>query len=876
MTLSAGAAMWSLIDDSPDDDATYVVGTTGSNYPNCKAFVRFPTATLTVSATQRIKQVRYRARIRQNAADGGHASTLGLSTRLSDSSDTFIEKVQTANSTSFTQFTGVWRTHPQSGHGTEWTETLVESTWAFLSFWYSLGTGHQNVRVSELYFDVDVRDQPTVTGVVESGHTTTTRPTITWSFNANADGDQQVAYRVKIFSSAQYGTTGFDPSTSVATWDSTILAGDAATITVGVDLVNGTTYKAYVQAAQDFNGDDWFSPWALSSAFTIALTPPPTPFISLTATGGPPGYRAVITATAPLNLLTADTASFETSVNQWTAETNCSISRVSTDAADGSWSLQLSSTAAGAMSATSGQDPTIGYHVKGGTQYTALASFRAGTTGRSCTVGIRWLNGAGATIQTDMGVAVTDTNAGYTQASATFTSPSNAVSAVIRVNVAATGGAAELHRVDKVSLMIGSSTTWTVGGNSTTQVITLERGERIDNIRGQAYNWASSQVASGGSELRTATYGFRVVDDAGLDKIIYQPIINNLQRGVGVAGLPCNGTHDNQPSGAILWSPRSAAAASLLIGSWAYAGAYDGDWQFPALAGFQHVLSFWAWTVTGTVDMTPKIDWMADDATTVRGTSTGSVVTLTTTPQQVIVTGVATALATSARGVFTNHTSAQPVGIYVTRVGFWLGSTATDDHVGRGGPIVWKPVRFVDQAQTVGLPFGYDLGQTITFSDYEIPPARPVYYRMRQSVTVGGVTIASNPSVFGVIYLNAPTASLILDPLQPERSYVVSVQYNDVQSPVEDFAEFHPLGRDDDPVFLRDWLGHQVSLSVVAASNEELLRLDQLIRTNTGVLIKWADGGQWYVRVTDYPVTRLRPAIFKYTWTGRIVQAPAV
>jgi hypothetical protein len=875
VTLSTGTAMWSLLDDAPADDATYIVGTAGFNYPNCYAFVQPQTGVLSVSATQRIKQVRYRARIRLDAADPGHSASLGLGTHRSDSSDTFIEKFSTSNASTFQDITGAWRPKPQTGHGTEWTTALVEATWMYMIFWYSIGTVHRNIRVSELYFDVDVRTQPTVTGVTETGHTSTTQPTISWTYNTNADGDQQVAYQVKIFSSAQYSTTGFDPDISASTWDSTVLAGSAASLQVGTDLVNGTTYKAYVKAATDFNGSNWYTTWALSSAFTIALTPPPTPFISLTATGGPPGYRAIITVTAPLNLLTADAASFETSVNQWTAETNCSISRVNTDAADGTWSLQLSSTAAGAMSATSGQDPFLGYHVKGGAQYTALASFRAGTTGRSCTVGIRWLNSAGATIQTDMGVAITDTNAGYTQASATFTAPATAVTAVVRVNVAATGGAAELHRVDKVSLMVGTSTTWTAGGYATSQVVTLERGERLPQARGQARNWVHPQVATGGSTLRTSNYGFRIVDDGGLDTIQYQPITVNLLRGSGLVE-DCDLLHYNQPAGAILWGPRSGAAASLLIGSWLYAGAYDSDWQFPALFGLNHTLSFWAWTVTGTVDVTPKIDWIGDDATTVRGTTTGNVVTLTTTPQQVIVTGVCSALATNARGVLTNHTSATPTGIYVTRVGFRLGLLPVDDHIGRGGPLVWTPVRFVDQAQTSGIPFGYTLGQTITFSDYEIPPSRPVYYRVRQSVTVGTTVVASNFGTFGVIYLTAPTRPLIFDPLQPERAYIFSVQYNDTYGPVEDSAEFHPLGRDDDPVFLRDWLGHQVGLSVVAATDEELLRLDQLIRTNTGILIKWSDGGQWYVRVTDYPVTRVRPGIFKYSWSGRIIQPPVV
>lgn len=875
ITLSTGTAMFSLIDDSPVDDATYIAGTTGALYPNCKAFVKFPTGTLTVSATQRIKQVRFRARLRQNASDGGHASTIGFSTRLSDSSDTFVEKMQTANAASFQDWTGTWRTKPQNGHGTEWTETLVESTWAFMSFWYSLGTGHQNIRVSELYFDVDVRDQPTVTGVTVTGASSTTRPTVTWTYNPNADGDQQVAYQVKIFSSAQYGSTNFNPDTSDSTWDSTVLVGDAASAVVGTDLVNGTTYKAYVQAAQDFNGANWFSTWAQSSPFTITLTPPATPSITVVGLPGPPGYRALVGVTAPVNLLTEDASSFETSLNQWTAETNCSISRVSTDAALGTFSMQMSSTAAGTMSATSGQDPFIGYRVKIGKTYTALASFRAGASARQVSVGIRWFNAAGGTIQTDMGTSAADATGSYTQVSATFTAPANAVSASVRVQVASTGGAAELHRVDKVSLSVGTSTSFTFGGMSTTQDVSLQRGERLDNSRGPALNWAHPQVATGGSTFQSEGYGFRVINDSGLDRFPFEFISQDFAQGSGL--LACNGTLTNQPSGAIRWQPHSGAAASLLIGSWFYAGAFDTDWQFPVVQGSGHVFSFWSWVATGTLAVTPAIDWIGDDGSTVVSTSTGSIVTLTTTPQRITVTGTCPSNASAARGVLTNHTSAQPDGIYVTRVGFGLGSTPVDDHLGRGGPIVWSDVRTLARLETVGLlPWGYEEGQVRPVADYEIPPARPLLYRARQIGSVSGSALASAWSSYVSAYMTAPTRPIVLDPLQPESAYVLPLGNDDTLVPVEDVGEFHPLGRDDDPVFIRDWVGHTVTLSVPTPSDEEFYRLTTILNAPRGILVQWSDGGQWYVRITDYPATRRKAGIFKSTWSGRLLKRLSV
>ncbi len=161
-------------------------------------------------------------------------------------------------------------------------------------------------------------------------------------------------------------------------------------------------------------------------------------------------------------MLTANQASIETSNAGWPNTVNCTVTQSTTLTQDQANSLRLSSTASGTMSAetTTG---TGGVAVIGSTQYTAVASFQTGVTARNCTIGIQWYTAAGASISTSTSSTVSDTNGSWHQATVTATSPSNAAFAAIIGTVASTGGAAELHYMDEISLQAGAGTTWTQG-----------------------------------------------------------------------------------------------------------------------------------------------------------------------------------------------------------------------------------------------------------------------------------------------------------------------------------------------------------------------------------------------------------------------------
>ena len=98
----------------------------------------------------------------------------------------------------------------------------------------------------ELYVDVDIVSQPSVTVNNPNGTiTNTASPDVAWTFT-DSDGDTQSYYQIKVFSAAQYGAGGFDPETSTSTYDSGVIGSADTNDVVGALLANAT-YRAYLK-----------------------------------------------------------------------------------------------------------------------------------------------------------------------------------------------------------------------------------------------------------------------------------------------------------------------------------------------------------------------------------------------------------------------------------------------------------------------------------------------------------------------------------------------------------------------------------------------------------------------------------------------------
>lgn len=204
----------------------------------------------------------------------------------------------------------------------------------------------------------------------------------------------------------------------------------------------GTTYFVY-------GGTDGLQPWTNYTGTTTIPVGAAYAQLALMA-----GWWA--------SLVTPNQASLETGTTGWTANGNCAIAQSAAQALDGTKSLSKTSTAAGDMKATTNQGAG-GMPVSASTQYTAVASFRSAVSGRSARVRVYWYQsggGASAVRAFDDGSNVTDTTSGWTQASVTAVSPSDAAFAAIETWVIATGAASEVHYVDAIGFVPGSSTVW--------------------------------------------------------------------------------------------------------------------------------------------------------------------------------------------------------------------------------------------------------------------------------------------------------------------------------------------------------------------------------------------------------------------------------
>ncbi|MCA1571938.1 MAG: hypothetical protein LC798_16830 [Chloroflexi bacterium] len=189
------------------------------------------------------------------------------------SSSTIGAGVATAfGQTAITDYTGGYETTKPGGGS--WTQADLDALMLLLTTYTDyFGSG---IRFYMAAIDVLYNERPVVSPSATSPFGVS-RPTISWSI-ADPEGDPQQAYDYGVFSSDQYNIGGFDPATSPATYRSYEVTSTAQSVQVPFDLVNGTTYRAYVRVRQpDVSGQPQWSLWAASNDVTINVTPPAAP-----------------------------------------------------------------------------------------------------------------------------------------------------------------------------------------------------------------------------------------------------------------------------------------------------------------------------------------------------------------------------------------------------------------------------------------------------------------------------------------------------------------------------------------------------------------------------------------------------------------------
>lgn len=295
---------------------------------------------------------------------------------------------------------------------------------------------------------------------VDTPSVTSTAPTISWTYT-DTESVAQAKYRVLVYTSTQYGEPSFVAGTTSGAYDSGTLTGTSASLASVGPLTDGTTYKAYVavaKAVSGYPGGYLWSSYAASAAWTVAASPPAAPTLGTSWQTGSQSVKCDIAAYR--NLMRIYNTTFELDGGIWATVSNCTATRSSTIASNGTYSMRLSATAAGDVTATN--DERVAVTV--GTSYTAMAQIRAGASARTCKVSIVWYDSGGSVLSTSDGSTATSSTSAWTNYTCTATAPASAAYAAPKVTVASAGGAAELHYVDQADLHVGSGTTWTPGG----------------------------------------------------------------------------------------------------------------------------------------------------------------------------------------------------------------------------------------------------------------------------------------------------------------------------------------------------------------------------------------------------------------------------
>lgn len=467
-----------------NSDATYIQGTVsdGGNDIGADLFyfddlstqssvIRFDLGSIAVPSLAQIRSVTPRVRAAFANQTGSPNPRLTVREYLNG----VVTGADTLSlSSTITTFTGAARTTNPSG--SVWSQSDIDALQLqFGVVWFSeVGVADAgNWRVYEAYADVYYNEAPVATPSAPTGTITNTlSPVVTWAYS-DPENDVQERYRVKVFTNAIATAGGFNPETAATVWDSGEVFGNQINATIGVALTQGASYYAYVKVA-DAGSNGRYGNW-LGIAFTIGasvggVTPgptaiPATPTLAISAFDSA-NNRMPLTTQPQDNQIPWDWSSFEVVGGFWTADTGCNLSLVTAQHLDGAQSLGMTSTVAGSSPEGMGaRTPTgtSGVPIVASKTYTALASFKAATTGRSCDVRIDWYTAAGVYISTSRGATISDVTTGWTQASVTAAAPASSAYATIVVEVANQANT-EVHYVDCVSLAPGSSTTWFPGG----------------------------------------------------------------------------------------------------------------------------------------------------------------------------------------------------------------------------------------------------------------------------------------------------------------------------------------------------------------------------------------------------------------------------
>jgi hypothetical protein len=125
-----------------------------------------------------------------------------------------------------------------------------------------------NTRFLEAGIDLVFPEPPTCAITAPTGTVTTSDVAVAWTHTPGTDGAGQSAYRIKVFTAAQFGDPEFDQGTSEAYYFSGTVSTGSASTTV---ILGAGVFRVYVRTAQSIAGMLQWSDWDYEQ-ITVSLT----------------------------------------------------------------------------------------------------------------------------------------------------------------------------------------------------------------------------------------------------------------------------------------------------------------------------------------------------------------------------------------------------------------------------------------------------------------------------------------------------------------------------------------------------------------------------------------------------------------------------
>lgn len=467
-----------------DDDSKYC-----KNPPNKgRCAVRFPTDISTVPEGAVITSVTIKIRV---AKVGGGSRSITVNVLCSDDPSRFTSRTIYPTTTISDYEIATYQRDPI---GVPWDIHRINK---LLCQVFSYSGTFDCIRVYKVFAVINYRVRPTATMDAPTGTVLTPSPVITWTY-AQADGDLQASAQYKVFTATQVADSTFNPSITDPVFQATV-TGDTTSVTLPTSL-NPDTYHAYVRVVSAFGAQ---SLWA-GREFAVSGPSPGVPAEDNTVFGGPgsgtvavvpDSFRSAVFLTLrnTTNMLSVQQADFETLTDglEYTL-TNCTLAQDTTTYYAGVASGKMTASSAATMSVLSTMIRCAEL-----TPVTARAQFRAVVTGRTTNIRIKFQDSNYADLGSPVTGTGTDTTSTWRETTATGTSPAGTTWAKVELEVASPANA-EVHNVDHVGLMYGTSTPWSDGGHASRNVMDAFSAVAEDPV---GTNW----VAGAGSSIGRVT-----------------------------------------------------------------------------------------------------------------------------------------------------------------------------------------------------------------------------------------------------------------------------------------------------------------------------------------------------------------------------------